>query len=88
MRRIWETGASRGTHLTEKKLYRTERLQVMLDEKELELIDEWRFRKRIPSRAAAIRELIARGLSTNDLPDPEPMAKSTDYTVVDDADKL
>jgi|TARA_E500000305_G_scaffold19140_1_gene14268 metal-responsive CopG/Arc/MetJ family transcriptional regulator len=70
----------------EKKLYRTERLQVMLDENELELIDEWRFDKRIPSRAAAIRELIARGLATNELPDPERMAKSTDYTVTDEVD--
>lgn len=41
---------------------RSERLQVMLLEAELKIIDEWRFENRIPSRAAAIRELLRRGL--------------------------
>jgi hypothetical protein len=38
------------------------RLQVMLQAQELEAIEQWRFAKRMPSRAAAIRELIRRGL--------------------------
>jgi hypothetical protein len=29
---------------------------------ELELLDNWRFSRRMPSRAAAIRELLKRGL--------------------------
>lgn len=38
------------------------RLQVMLTAGELQAIEEWRFAKHMPSRAAAIRELIRRGL--------------------------
>lgn len=44
------------------RMYRTERLQVMLDPEELQLIDDWRFDNRMPSRASAIRELLRRGL--------------------------
>jgi hypothetical protein len=57
-----ETFEDRG-HVA-KKPKRTERLQVMLSEDEITLIDDFRFQKRIPSRAAAIRELLRRGLST------------------------
>lgn len=35
----------------------------MLDDIELEAIDNWRFKTRMPSRAAAIRELLRRGLT-------------------------
>jgi hypothetical protein len=41
---------------------RTERLQVILPADELAAIDEFRFQARMPSRAAAIRELLRRGL--------------------------
>ncbi len=41
---------------------RTEKIQIMLDDDELAAIDDWRFENRLPSRAAAIRELIRRGL--------------------------
>jgi len=44
-------------------LQRGERLQIMLTDEELKVIDDWRFVKRMPSRAAAIRELLKRGLS-------------------------
>ncbi|WP_420559996.1 hypothetical protein [Tepidicaulis sp.] len=71
-----------------RKLHRTERLQVMLDERELNLIDEWRFDKRIPTRAAAIRELIARGLNAQNLDDPEQRARSTDYSVVGEGNSV
>ena len=74
-------GEKAGKMASKRKLHRTERLQVMLDERELGLIDEWRFDKRIPTRAAAIRELIARGLKAQELDDPEPRAHSTDYEV-------
>jgi hypothetical protein len=42
---------------------RAERLQIMLDAKELKALDDWRFKKRMPSRAAAVREIIRRGLA-------------------------
>ncbi|MEQ9121632.1 MAG: ribbon-helix-helix protein, CopG family [Alphaproteobacteria bacterium] len=51
---------------------RTEKIQVMLDDSELEAIDNWRFEKRLPSRAAAIRELIRRGLVADQEFEPPP----------------
>lgn len=45
------------------KLERPDRLQVMLGPEELEALDTWRFEKRMPSRAAAVRELLRRGLA-------------------------
>ena len=44
-------------------LTRAERLQIMLTEEELSAVDDWRFSNRMPSRAAAIRELLKRGLA-------------------------
>jgi hypothetical protein len=41
---------------------RTERLQVMLTTEEFKAVDEFRFEHRLPSRAAAVRELMRRGL--------------------------
>jgi hypothetical protein len=43
-------------------LTRGERLQIMLTPEELEALDSWRFQRRMPSRAAAVRELLKRGL--------------------------
>ncbi len=43
-------------------LQRGERLQLMLDEGELKALDDFRYANRMPSRAAAIRELLRRGL--------------------------
>ena len=42
---------------------RAERLQIMLSGDELMVLDDFRFRNRMPSRAAAIRELLKRGLA-------------------------
>jgi hypothetical protein len=42
---------------------RGERLQIMLSPEELILIDNFRFEKRMPSRASAVRELFRRGLA-------------------------
>jgi hypothetical protein len=39
------------------------RLQIMLDDHELSAIDDWRFQMRMPSRAAAVRELLRLGLA-------------------------
>ena len=44
-------------------LARGERLQIMLTDEELAALDDWRFTKRMPSRAAAVRELLKRGLA-------------------------
>lgn len=56
---------------------RTEKLQIMLDDDELKFIDDWRFDHRMPTRAAAIRELIRRGLVSEDVDDPDTEGKST-----------
>ena len=42
---------------------RGERLQIMLTEDELTILDDFRFRLRMPSRAATVRELLKRGLA-------------------------
>lgn len=44
-------------------LAREQRLQIMLTEEELRAIDDWRFDRRMPTRAAAVRELLRRGLA-------------------------
>ena len=63
---------------------RTEKLQLMLDIQELKAIDDWRFENRLPSRAAAIRELIRRGLSSDEFGDPPTDAASGEFRVVED----
>jgi hypothetical protein len=45
------------------ELSRPERLQIMLTDEELAAIDDWRFSRRLPTRAAAVRELLRRGLA-------------------------
>jgi hypothetical protein len=45
------------------ELARGERLQIMLADNELAALDDWRFAKRMPSRASAVRELLKRGLA-------------------------
>jgi hypothetical protein len=42
---------------------RGERLQVMLSPEELSALDDFRFRHRMPTRAAAVRELLKLGLT-------------------------
>jgi hypothetical protein len=64
---------------------RSERIQLMLDVDELEAIDAWRFDNRLPSRAAAIRELIRRGLMNRELEPPDTKdLRTTDFSVVPD----
>lgn len=67
-------------------LKRTEKLQLMLDEKELQAIDDWRFENRMPTRAAAIRELLRRGLLAEPhFGEPDADASTREFRVVDDA---
>jgi hypothetical protein len=42
---------------------RTERVQVILPADELAAIEEFRFEARMPSRSAAVRELLRRGIA-------------------------
>jgi hypothetical protein len=41
---------------------RATRLQIMLSPEELQALDDFRFTRRMPSRAAAFRELLRRGM--------------------------
>jgi hypothetical protein len=63
-------------------LERPERLQIMLSPDELEALENWRFDKRMPSRAAAVRELLRRGLSADGFMAATAGAKSQDFGVV------
>jgi hypothetical protein len=64
------------------ELTRGERLQIMLTPEELEAVDTWRFQKRMPSRAAAVRELLKRGLVAEGVISPGG-SRSQDYGVID-----
>jgi len=63
-------------------LTRGERLQVMLTPQELRALDDWRFNSRMPSRAAAIRELLKRGLAGEGFVLADDGAKSQDFGVI------
>jgi hypothetical protein len=60
---------------------RGERLQIMLTEQELDALDSWRFQRRMPSRAAAIRELLKRGLAAEGFSLVEGGSRSQDFGV-------
>ena len=60
---------------------RGERLQIMLAEEELKALDDWRFRKHMPSRAAAIRELLKRGLAAEGFEIADFRNKSKEFGV-------
>ncbi|HXR95535.1 MAG TPA: hypothetical protein VN718_06640 [Rhizomicrobium sp.] len=60
---------------------RGERLQIMLTEEELALLDGWRFARRMPSRAAAVRELLKRGLAAEGFEAAEGGNKSEDFRI-------
>jgi hypothetical protein len=66
------------------ELNRGERLQIMLLPEELRVIDTWRFSKRMPSRAAAIRELLKRGLAVEGFTEVLDGQKSKDFSVLSD----
>ena len=65
------------------KLSRDERLQVMLSPHELAALDDFRFRQRMPSRAAAVRELFRLGLAAAGLGAASGGKKSSDFGVLD-----
>jgi hypothetical protein len=60
---------------------RDERLQIMLSAEELVVLDDFRFQARMPSRAAAVRELLKRGLAAEGYSAAAFGSKSADYGV-------
>jgi hypothetical protein len=62
---------------------REERLQIMLLPNELRALDDWRFEKRMPSRAAAVRELIRRGLAAEGFAAAIDKQSSSTFGVID-----
>jgi hypothetical protein len=67
-------------------LTRGERLQIMLMDEELAALDDWRFAKRMPSRAAAVRELLKRGLAAEGFDLAETGSKSKDFGIVESSE--
>lgn len=61
---------------------RGERLQIMLAGEELKVLDNFRFKHRMPSRAAAVRELLKRGLAAEGFEAAAFGSKSEDFGVV------
>lgn len=59
---------------------RGERLQIMLSPEELSVLDDFRFKNRMPTRAAAVRELLRLGLTV--LATSGDGQKSSSYGVV------
>jgi hypothetical protein len=61
---------------------RGERLQIMLTLEEFAALDEWRFSRHMPSRAAAVRELLRRGLAAEGFDISDRKTKSGDFGVI------
>jgi hypothetical protein len=60
---------------------RGERLQIMLSPEELDLIDDFRFARRMPSRASTVRELFRRGLAAEGFLSAPLGARSKEFSV-------
>ena len=63
-------------------LVREQRLQIMLSPPELKAVDNFRFDHRMPSRAAAVRELLRHGLAAIGMVLDNEGVKSRDYGVL------
>lgn len=61
---------------------RDERLQIMLKSDELVALDDFRYKYRLPSRAAAVRELLKRGLHAEATGPVEQGSRSKDFGVL------
>ncbi len=62
---------------------REERLQIMLTMDELRAVDDFRYKTRMPSRAAAVRELLNRGLRSLDVGVASLHSRSKDFGVLE-----
>ena len=63
---------------------RGERLQIMLTPEEFAAVDTWRFSAHMPSRAAAVRELLRRGLHAEGFKMAESGRRSRDFGVTEE----
>lgn len=70
-----------------KGLDRDIRLQIMLQPEELKAIEDWRFSKRMPSRASAVRELLRRGLASEGFTLAETGKPSSAFSVTDETEE-
>jgi len=61
---------------------RGERLQIMLSAEELVVLDDFRFKRRMPSRASAVRELLKRGLAAEGFLAAGAGVKSSQFGVI------
>jgi hypothetical protein len=61
---------------------RDERLQIMLNPEEMRALDDFRFEFRLPSRAAAVRELLKRGLAGPTTGEVDEGSHSKDFGVL------
>jgi hypothetical protein len=61
---------------------REERLQILLSTEELTIVDDFRFQHRMPSRAAAVRELFRLGLLAAGDAIATAGIKSSEYSVL------
>jgi len=52
----------------------------------LAALENWRFEKRMPSRSAAVRELLRRGLSSDGFLTAEHGVKSQEFGVLPEGD--
>lgn len=68
------------------ELERPERLQIMLTAEELAALENWRFEKRMPSRSAAVRELLRRGLDADGFLKAGQGTKSQDFGILSNGD--
>jgi metal-responsive CopG/Arc/MetJ family transcriptional regulator len=68
------------------ELERPERLQIMLTADELAALENWRYDKRMPSRSAAVRELLRRGLASDGFLTAEQGIKSQEFGVLPDGE--
>jgi hypothetical protein len=69
-------------------LSRGERLQIMLSPEELSVVVDFRFKQRMPSRAAAVRELFKLGLTVVKSSPASAGQKSTDFGVLEATAKV
>lgn len=67
------------------QMQRAERLQIMLSPEEVKALDDWRFSRRMPSRASAIRELLRRGLAAEGFASALGENKSQEFGVITSA---
>ncbi|MDX8452833.1 hypothetical protein RFM98_08700 [Mesorhizobium sp. VK9D] len=69
------------------ELERPQRLQIMLTDEELGALENWRFERRMPSRSAAVRELLRRGLASDGFLTADAGVKSQDFGIISPAKK-